>query len=116
MITSKWAVGFHDRGLGHGDYGVIVEQTEEVVVPSISKEMAEHLVEAHNRTITGEWDLLDIIKYAARVMHPMFNPDRHTSVGQDVAFAAIRAAAGEPLDKWEEISLERHTQDGKIRP
>ena len=51
MLTSKWAVGFHDRGHGHGDFGVIVEQTEEVVVPKISEEMAEHLVEVHNRAI-----------------------------------------------------------------
>ena len=51
MLTSKWAVGFHDRGLGHGDFGVIVEQTDEVLVPKISRELAEHLVEAHNRAI-----------------------------------------------------------------
>ena len=60
IITSKWAIGFHDRGLGHGDYGVIVAQTEEeiercdaptLVLPKLSRELAEHIVEAHNKTV-----------------------------------------------------------------
>lgn len=29
-INSRWAVGWKDRGLGHGDYGIVVEQPEEL--------------------------------------------------------------------------------------
>lgn len=25
LMNARWAVGFHDRGMGHGDFGVIAE-------------------------------------------------------------------------------------------
>ena len=48
MMDTDWAVGFNDRGMGHGDYAVIVAGTDnDVVVKCPSREVAEHIVAAH---------------------------------------------------------------------
>lgn len=47
IIEAKWMVGFKDRGLGHGDFGVITAKGEFVVGPC-SHEVAEHIVKVHN--------------------------------------------------------------------
>lgn len=76
MLTKEWVVGFKDRGMGHGDYGVVIpvenelsdEELEklsheelkcyfsevripELVIPNIPRELAEHLVELHNKSL-----------------------------------------------------------------
>ncbi len=46
----KWVVGFYDRGHGHGDYAVIVDDGTaggEALVKCPSREVAEHIVAAH---------------------------------------------------------------------
>ena len=57
IMESEWAVGFKDRGHGHGDYAAIVKQTEkeleEFAVPILvcechTRELAEHIVNLHN--------------------------------------------------------------------
>jgi hypothetical protein len=47
LIEAKWMVGFKDRGLGHGDFGVITAKGEFIVGPC-SHEIAGHIVEVHN--------------------------------------------------------------------
>ncbi len=47
IIEAKWTVGFRDRGLGHGDFGVITSKGEFVVGPC-SHELAGHIAEVHN--------------------------------------------------------------------
>jgi hypothetical protein len=47
-LASVWKVGFNDRGLGHGDFGVITEQGD-LVIPDLDQQIAEHLVELHNK-------------------------------------------------------------------
>ena len=47
ILTEKWALGWNDRGHGHGDYGVI-NKSEDLVIGKIPLELAEHLVELHN--------------------------------------------------------------------
>jgi hypothetical protein len=49
ILSPLWAVGFKDRGLGRGDYAVIIEGTTKVVVECPSKEIAEHIVALHNK-------------------------------------------------------------------
>ena len=65
ILASEWTVGFHDRGMGHGDFGVILEQTTEeieslaapiVVVKCETKELAEHIALAHNEKLKASSD------------------------------------------------------------
>lgn len=49
MIEERWGVGFNDRGHGHGDYAVILDNHEGiVVVKTESLELAQHIVKLHN--------------------------------------------------------------------
>ncbi len=48
FLGKRWVVGFHDRGHGHGDFAVIVEGSEELIVKAPSREVAEHIATAHN--------------------------------------------------------------------
>lgn len=48
LMEQDWAIGFNDRGLGHGDYAVILTDKEsEVVVKCPSREVAEHILAGH---------------------------------------------------------------------
>ncbi len=79
VIKAEWAVGFHDRGHGHGDFGVITREktfeerydeipedqmTDELgreildstlfpltIVQCPSQEIAEHIVNLHNESL-----------------------------------------------------------------
>jgi len=62
ILHSEWFLGFHDRGLGHGDFAVVTEENMPIVKcgdtlqstlsgkPAITtgKELAEHIIELHN--------------------------------------------------------------------
>jgi len=49
FLDQEWAVGAMDRGHGHYSYGVIVKETEELIVKCGDfKELAENIVESHN--------------------------------------------------------------------
>jgi hypothetical protein len=50
-VSVKWAVGFRDRGHGHGDYAVITASKGELVVECDFLGMAKHIVDAHNATL-----------------------------------------------------------------
>ena len=72
MIEKEWAVGFKDRGHGHGDFAVIVADTTKVVVKCPSHEIAEHIVEAHNTFDRKDREIIELkseiltgIRYAA---------------------------------------------------
>ena len=50
MLKSEWILGFKDRGLGHGDYGVVTsDQTLIVECPNIV--VAQHIVDLHNKEL-----------------------------------------------------------------
>lgn len=52
MLDKTWALGFKDRGHGHGDFAVITLDTEEeLVVKCSSKELAEHIIKVHNDSL-----------------------------------------------------------------
>ncbi len=55
-LSERWAVGFNDRGHGHGDFSVVVASTTEagtaeVVVKCPSQEVAEHIMELQNSAL-----------------------------------------------------------------
>ncbi len=52
-IALKWELGFHDRFLGHGDYGIITAKGK-LLIPALDKQLAEHIVGVHNGSIEGE--------------------------------------------------------------
>lgn len=51
ILRCKWAIGFRDRGLGHGDYGIVLARSNELVLECPNRAMAEHLIEVHNASI-----------------------------------------------------------------
>ncbi len=46
--SEPWAIGYQDRGLGHGDFGVVDSKGNLVVGCCNSQEEAENIVMAHN--------------------------------------------------------------------
>ena len=50
LLSAKWAIGFKDRGHGHGDYGVITEN-KELIVECPGREIAEHIIKVHNKNL-----------------------------------------------------------------
>lgn len=46
MIELPWSLGFKDRGLGHGDYAIMIDNT--LVAECPSREVAEHIIKLHN--------------------------------------------------------------------
>ena len=60
-LKQKWALGFSDRGLGRGDYGIIEELPEgndedlgvptTLVIERLDRELAEHIIELHNQAL-----------------------------------------------------------------
>lgn len=54
ILTAKWALGFRDRGLGHGDYGVIIEASGELLLPDVTRDVAQHIIDLHNASLVHE--------------------------------------------------------------
>jgi hypothetical protein len=48
ILNEEWAVGFKDRGLGHGDFGVVTLVKNTLVVETSGREIAEHISKLHN--------------------------------------------------------------------
>ena len=44
----EWAVAYKDQGLGHGMYGVVVKDTNEVVFEDLTMEEADEIVRRWN--------------------------------------------------------------------
>ena len=52
LLTKPWSVGWHDRGMGHGDYGIVVKDTNELIAGPFSYiEVPEHIVDLHNKSL-----------------------------------------------------------------
>ena len=54
-INQRWELGFHDQGMGRGDFAVICNWEKRefpvVIVKCPTKEIAEHIVDTHNESI-----------------------------------------------------------------
>ena len=48
FLEKRWALGYRDRGMGHGDFAVVVEGSHELIVEAPSQEVAEHIMTTHN--------------------------------------------------------------------
>lgn len=53
FLNSEWAVGYRDRGHGHGDYAIIVKYTNHVICEAMDG-FAKHIVELHNKHLGFE--------------------------------------------------------------
>lgn len=58
-IKVLWTLGYLDRGMGRGDYGIITKEkqrpgTPEVIVPRIPLDLAEHLIGLHNADLRAK--------------------------------------------------------------
>ena len=52
-LSAKWALGFHDRGLGHGDFAIIKEGSNDLIFGPLDRSIAEHVIDAHNKKALG---------------------------------------------------------------
>ena len=55
LKESRWSLGFKDRGMGHGDFGVMfqLDGQEQLVVECACREIADYLIETHNASLTA---------------------------------------------------------------
>ncbi len=51
ILKRKWALGFRDRGLGHGDFAIVLARSNELVLECPNRRIAEYLVKIHNASI-----------------------------------------------------------------
>jgi len=51
QLKQKWALAFNDRGLGHGDYGIVAQNNDELIIGGLTQELALHLIELHNKSL-----------------------------------------------------------------
>jgi len=50
FLKTKWTLGFKDRGLGRGDFAVVTPD-QDLVIECPSKEVANHIIELHNKSL-----------------------------------------------------------------
>ena len=48
LLEKRWALGYRDRGMGRGDFAVVVEGSDELIVKTSLQEVAEHIMTTHN--------------------------------------------------------------------
>ncbi len=46
MLNAEWESAFRDRGFGHGDYAIMVNEI--VILECPNKEIMDHIIELHN--------------------------------------------------------------------
>lgn len=52
-ITKPWTLGWRDRGLGHGDYGIMVGG--KLMIGDLAcGDLAEHIIDLHNRWLEDQ--------------------------------------------------------------
>lgn len=49
MIKLPWSLGFKDRGHGHWDFAIMVDEV--LIIECPSQEIAEHIIKLHNKTM-----------------------------------------------------------------
>ena len=54
IIKTKWELGYYDRGMGRGSFGILAENTKIVIIPELNKELAEHIINSHNESLTKQ--------------------------------------------------------------
>ncbi len=113
-LQSEWAIGFHDRGMGRGDFAVIEKDTEVVIVKCPYREIAEHITSIHNtapETARQRDELLAICKNLCEIMwltlgSPLdlaaqYGPDFERPSEKDIKTTYLKAVAA--IDNAEAI-------------
>ena len=54
IIKTKWELGYYDRGMGRGSFGILAENTKIVIIPELNKDLAEHIINSHNESLTQQ--------------------------------------------------------------
>jgi len=47
VVMLPWALGFNNRFMGHGDYGIMTSKGE-LLIPNIDLKLAKHIIKVHN--------------------------------------------------------------------
>lgn len=53
IMSREWMLGYKDRGMGHGDFAVLDSVTSFTVLECASRELAEHVIELHNKSLVN---------------------------------------------------------------
>ena len=49
VLQGRWSLGWKDRGMGHGSYAILMEDTGQVIgEPFISEDVPQHIIDLHN--------------------------------------------------------------------
>jgi hypothetical protein len=78
-FDERWALAFKDRGMGHGDFAVIEERSEDncpdhgmpptLIVECGSRELAESIIQAHNQHLAMRKALKDSMRVIDDWLH-----------------------------------------------
>lgn len=66
-LTTPWELGFNDRGLGHGDYGLL-RQDGSLILGGLDPDLAKHLLEVHNASPLVHEDGLTLDELRGKVL------------------------------------------------
>lgn len=105
VLQNKWAVGFRDRGMGHGDYAVIEKDTEVVIVKCPYLEIAEHIAATHNTApslLNQRNELLEACQAVDVSIHPYRGDDASATKTYTISGEAckkVRTALGNMENK-----------------
>lgn len=123
FLNSEWAIGFNDRGMGHGDHAIIIKWTNYVVCEAMNG-FAAHIVKLHNeslgffpkpmtkftcyyRPLAPRKENCDFCPEMTREWHPMGHSycDKRNNPNPDEVFEVIPYSDGDSdlpvYDLWE---------------
>lgn len=66
MINKKWALGVQDRGHEHYSYAVMTESGELLLECGLDKELAEHIIDIHNKEYDREARVIKGIQFCEK--------------------------------------------------
>lgn len=89
-LNLPWTVGYHDRGLGRGDFAVLVKSTGALVVECPDLRTARRIVRDHNRS------LISAEREPARVVH-------HKAAKNRTAYPTCWKVTHEPFTPHKEL-------------
>jgi hypothetical protein len=104
MLKLRWKLGYKDRGMGRGDFAILTQDTEELVVECPCREVAEHLIGLQNQGLvlqenyTNAWAALAMVREALELYGPV-QASEHAKGPEPVHEAELLVAAIQRLAK-----------------
>jgi hypothetical protein len=87
VLAGPWELGWRDRGMGHGDYGVMDDKGN-LICLDIPKEIAQHIIDLHNVSLKKQpiVDKLvdDIVRSVVHDLHEGYVPGTPKIELQDI--------------------------------